>query len=182
MDSLTCLTCGFRTLGNPTSSISCVTRTKRARKSAGNASSSWSTASFSVSTVHGLLHYTRSGIIYTGWYKTRRRHSALSYRSPLEFERFHQADPVDGARPVDALRAPQVRWIPRCARAPHRPRGTTCSCTDHDGNPKALTCPRDRGNLRVTLQVPVAADWRALVRTRGYYPCSGTNFAGFPSR
>ena len=29
-----------------------------------------------------------------------------SIRSPLEFERLHQADPVDGARPVDALRAP----------------------------------------------------------------------------
>ena len=41
-----------------------------------------------------------------GWYNTRRRHSALSYRSPLEFERLHQAFPVDGARPVDALRAP----------------------------------------------------------------------------
>ena len=34
-----------------------------------------------------------------GCYNTQRRHSALSYRSPLEFERLHQADPVDGARP-----------------------------------------------------------------------------------
>ena len=48
-----------------------------------------------------------------GWYNTRRRHSALGYRSPLEFERLHQAGSVDdsvdgsvdGARPVDALRA-----------------------------------------------------------------------------
>ena len=32
-----------------------------------------------------------------GWYNTRRRHSALGYRSPLEFERFHAA-PVDDDR------------------------------------------------------------------------------------
>ena len=31
---------------------------------------------------------------------------ARGYRSPLDFERLHRADPVDGARPVDALRAP----------------------------------------------------------------------------
>ena len=37
---------------------------------------------------------------------TRRRHSALSYASPLEFERLHAAVPVDGARPVEALQAP----------------------------------------------------------------------------
>jgi len=41
-----------------------------------------------------------------GWYNTRRRHSALSYTSPLEFERLHAAVPVDGARPVEALQAP----------------------------------------------------------------------------
>ena len=40
-----------------------------------------------------------------GWHDTRRRHSALGYRSPLEFEHLHAA-PVDGAQPVDALRAP----------------------------------------------------------------------------
>ena len=40
------------------------------------------------------------------WYNTRRRHSALSYASPLEFERLHAAVPVDGARPVEALQAP----------------------------------------------------------------------------
>ena len=41
-----------------------------------------------------------------GWYNTRRRHSALGYASPLEFERLHAAVPVDGARPVEALQAP----------------------------------------------------------------------------
>ena len=41
-----------------------------------------------------------------GWYNTRRRHSALSYASPLEFERLHAAGPVDGAQPVDAFPAP----------------------------------------------------------------------------
>ena len=41
-----------------------------------------------------------------GWYNTRRRHSALSYASPLEFERLHAAVPVGGARPVEALQAP----------------------------------------------------------------------------
>ena len=40
-----------------------------------------------------------------GWYNARWWHSELGYLSPLEFERRH-ADPVDGARPVDALRAP----------------------------------------------------------------------------
>ena len=40
-----------------------------------------------------------------GWYNTRRRHSALGYRSPLEFERLH-ASPVDGVRPVDTLQVP----------------------------------------------------------------------------
>ena len=41
-----------------------------------------------------------------GWYNTRRRHSALSYASPLEFERLHAAVPVDGARLVEVLQAP----------------------------------------------------------------------------
>ena len=34
-----------------------------------------------------------------GWYNTRRRHSALSYASPLEFERLHAAVPC-GRRPA----------------------------------------------------------------------------------
>ena len=40
-----------------------------------------------------------------GWYNTRRRHSALGYVSPLEFERLHEADPVDVDRPVEVLQA-----------------------------------------------------------------------------
>ena len=43
-----------------------------------------------------------------GWYNTRRRHSALGYMSPLEFERLHEANPVDVDRPVEALQAPTI--------------------------------------------------------------------------
>ena len=39
------------------------------------------------------------------WYNTRRRHSALCYLLPLDFDWLHEGH-VDGARPVDALQAP----------------------------------------------------------------------------
>ena len=58
------------------------------------------------------------------WYNTQRRHSALGYRSPLEFERLH-AGPVDSVRPVGALQATTSTLAPRGARAPHRPQATT---------------------------------------------------------
>ena len=47
-----------------------------------------------------------------GWYNTRRRHSALGYMSPLEFERLHEANPVDVDRPVEALQAPTIQLEP----------------------------------------------------------------------
>ena len=47
-----------------------------------------------------------------GWYNTRRRHSALGYVSPLEFERLHEADPVDVDRPVEVLQAPTSQLEP----------------------------------------------------------------------
>ena len=81
-----------------------------------------------------------------GWYNTRRRHSVLGYRSPLEFERLH-AGPVDGARPVDALRAPTSPLDPALRAASTPPTGNDVDVQTHDVNSQALTCPRDRGNL-----------------------------------
>ena len=81
-----------------------------------------------------------------GWYNTRRRHSALGYRSPLEFERLH-ASPVDGVRPVDTLQVPTSPCGSRAARGFHTAHreGSPYAC--HAVNPKALTCPRNRGKL-----------------------------------
>ena len=59
-----------------------------------------------------------------GWYNTRRRHSALGYLSPLAFERRHQAGPVDGARPGDALLAPTSPLDPALRAGSTQPTGT----------------------------------------------------------
>ena len=57
-----------------------------------------------------------------GWYNTRRRHSSLGYRSPLEFERLHAGRSLWTVPGLwTPYGRPQVRWIPRCARDPHRP-------------------------------------------------------------
>ena len=47
-----------------------------------------------------------------GWYNTQRRHSALGYVSPLEFERLHEAVAVDVDRPEAALPAPTSQVEP----------------------------------------------------------------------
>ena len=47
-----------------------------------------------------------------GWYNTLRRHSALGYVSPLEFERRHAAAAVDVERPVEALPTPASEFEP----------------------------------------------------------------------
>ena len=57
-----------------------------------------------------------------GWYNTQRRHSALGYRSPLEFERLH-AGPVGGARRVDALQATTSPLDPTLRAGPTPPTG-----------------------------------------------------------
>ena len=44
-----------------------------------------------------------------GWYNTRRRHSALGYLSPLDFEHLRETAPADGGRSGEAL-APAVRF------------------------------------------------------------------------
>ena len=47
-----------------------------------------------------------------GWYNTLRRHSALGYVSPLEFERLHTAAPADVDRPVEPLPTPASELEP----------------------------------------------------------------------
>ena len=47
-----------------------------------------------------------------GWYNTLRRHSALGYVSPLEFERRHAAAAADVERPVEALPTPASEFEP----------------------------------------------------------------------
>ena len=100
-----------------------------------------------------------------GWYNTRRRHSVLGYRSPLEFERLH-AGPVDGARPVDALRAPTSPLDPALRAASTPPTGNDVDVQTHDVNSQALTCPRDRGNLKVRTRPATHLPPQAATRRR----------------
>jgi putative transposase len=95
-----------------------------------------------------------------GWYNPRRRHSSIGYRSPLDYERQHQATAVDpDAHQPAAVLAP-VKDKPsgrpqdgavldrRCARQPHHRAGRDGRMAPPGAEPKNKSKQEDKVTSR----------------------------------